>query len=306
MAPGRWLSVSFIALLHPILVALLCGCAAPVTMAALSKVDTGVDPATWAKVPAGEFVLGQHEEKGAVDRAYEIMVTDVTNAQYARYLNEALARGGSVKVQGDQVVGYYPGDVFRGHKHEKEIKAGDWLHVPLKDPSLRLTFDGEAFGVKPGYENHPMTMVTWFGAKAYCEFYDGRLPTESEWEKAARGTDNRPFPWGEEIKLNNANFYASRDPFEGLAGKQGDTTPVGFYNGKSYNGYQTADSASPHGLYDMAGNVWQWTADIQEGIHDRWLRGGSKDNYGYNLRIWTHNSARPDYASPGVGFRCAR
>ena len=121
--------------------------------------------------------------------------------------------------------------MFHGEKHEKEIKAGDWLHVPLADPSLRLTFDGKTFGVKPGYENHPMTLVTWFGAQAYCEFYGGRLPSELEWEKAARGTDNRPFPWGHEIKLNHANAYASRDPFERLAGKQGDTTPVGFYNG---------------------------------------------------------------------------
>jgi formylglycine-generating enzyme required for sulfatase activity len=284
---------------------LMIGCAAPVATAALARVETGVDSAAWAQIPAGEFVLGQHEEKGSVDKPYEIMLTDATNAQYARYLNEALSKG-SVKIQGDQIVGYYPGDVFYGHKHEQEIEAGDWLHVPLKDPSLRITFDGQTFGVKPGYENHPMTLVTWFGAKAYCDFYGGRLPSESEWEKAARGTDNRPFPWGNEIELNSANLYASRDPFEQLAGKQGDTTPVGFYNGKTYDGYLTADSRSPYGLYDMAGNVWQWTADLQEGIHDRWLRGGSKDNYGYNLRIWEHNSARPDYASPSVGFRCAR
>jgi formylglycine-generating enzyme required for sulfatase activity len=284
---------------------LMIGCAAPVATAALARVETGVDSAAWAQIPAGEFVLGQHEEKGSVDKPYEIMLTDATNAQYARYLNEALSKG-SVKIQGDQIVGYYPGDVFYGHKHEQEIEAGDWLHVPLKDPSLRITFDGQTFGVKPGYENHPMTLVTWFGAKAYCDFYGGRLPSESEWEKAARGTDNRPFPWGNEIELNSANLYASRDPFEQLAGKQGDTTPVGFYNGKTYDGYLTADSRSPYGLYDMAGNVWQWTADLQEGIHDRWLRGGSKGNYGYNLRIWEHNSARPDYASPSVGFRCAR
>ena len=284
---------------------LLTGCAAPVATAALANVETGVEAAAWAQVPAGEFVLGQHEEKGNVAKPYEIMLTDATNAQYARYLNVALSKG-SVKIRGDQIVAYYPGDVFHGHKHEQEIKAGDWLHVPLKDPSLRLTFDGKTFGVKPGYENHPMTVVTWFGAKAYCEYYGWRLPSEAEWEKAARGTDNRPFPWGHEIELNNANLYASRDPFELLAGKQGDTTPVGFYNGKTYDGYQTANSRSPYGLYDMAGNVWQWTADLQEGIHDRWLRGGSKDNYGYNLRIWEHNSARPDYASPGVGFRCAR
>lgn len=283
----------------------LAACAAAVTQPALPHGETGVDAEAWARIPAGEFVLGQHEKKGMIENAYEMMVTTVTNAQYARYLNAALAQG-AVKRQGDRIVGYYGGDPFRGQKHEKEIKAGDWLHISLTDVSLRLVFDGQTFSAKPGYENHPMTLVTWFGAQAYCAFYGWRLPSELEWEKAARGTDDRPFPWGHEIRPENANFYASRDPFERLAGKQGDTTPVGFYNGRTYDGFRTTDSPSPYGLYDMAGNVWQWTADLQEGIHDRWLRGGSKDNYAYNLRIWEHNSAPPDYASPSVGFRCAR
>ena len=56
----------------------------------------------------------------------------------------------------------------------------------------------------------------------------------------------------------------------------------------------------------MAGNVWQWTNDIYEGMHYRSLRGGSKNDCGYNLRVWTRNNVRPDYASPSVGFRCAR
>lgn len=287
--------------------ALLLGCAAPIRspQSPIHNWDTGVDPNAWARIPAGTFYFGQHNEMVTIAQPYEMMVTDVTNAQYAAYLNAALAAG-TVKIDGDSVVGYYPGDAFHGHKHEVEIAAGDWLHVPLKDPSLRLTFDGATFGVKPGYENHPMTMVTWFGAKAYCEFIGGRLPSEAEWERAARGDDDRPFPWGDEIALNNANFYASGDPFEAIAGKQGDTTPVGFYNGNAYNGYQTLDSASPYGLHDVAGNVWQWVSDITEGIHDRILKGGSKGVYGYNLRIWTRNAARPDYASPSVGFRCAR
>ena len=286
---------------------LLAGCAAPILnlQPPASTWDTGIDSEAWAQIPAGTFHFGQHDEMVTIAEPYAMMVTDVTNAQYARYLNEALAKG-TVRIDADTVVGYYPGDPFHGHKHEVEIKAGDWLHMPLTDPSLRLTFDGTTFGVKPGYENHPMTVVTWFGAKAYCDFSGGRLPSEAEWERAARGDDERPFPWGDEIKLNNANFYASRDPFEAAAGKQGDTTPVGYYNGKAYDGYQTLDSPSSYGLYDMAGNVWQWVSDITEGIHDRPLKGGSKGVYGYNLRIWTRNAARPDYASPSVGFRCAR
>jgi formylglycine-generating enzyme required for sulfatase activity len=81
---------------------------------------------------------------------------------------------------------------------------------------------------------------------------------------------------------------------------------VGFYNGGRYGEYQTRDARSPYGLYDMAGNVWQWTADLTEGAHYRILRGGSKDNYGYNLRVWTRNSAEPEYMSPAAGFRCVR
>ena len=119
-------------------------------------------------------------------------------------------------------------------------------------------------------------------------------------------TDERPFPWGEEITRENANFYASRDPFEDMSSFGSRTTPVGFYNGQKYGDYQTLDSASPYGLYDMAGNVWQWTGDIYEGMHYRFMRGGSKDTYEMDLRVWVRNNATPTYASPGVGFRCVK
>jgi formylglycine-generating enzyme required for sulfatase activity len=292
--------------------ALLSACASAEVNAAPPAIDTGVDPQSWAQVPAGEFLSGPHAEEAIVEEDFEIMVTDVTNAQYADFLNRALAEGAVHIVdgpQGPQVVGYYPGDEFRGVKHELEIKAGDWLHVPLYDSGLRLAYDDAAempFSALPGYENHPMTLVTWFGAKAFCEFSGWRLPDSLEWEKAARGEDGRPYPWGQDIARQNANYYSSHDVFEKITGALGDTTPVGFYNGSTYDGYTTLDSPSPYGLYDMAGNVWQWVVDIQEGTHYRLLRGGSKADYAYNLRIWTTNSAGPDYASPSVGFRCAR
>jgi len=292
---------------------LLTACSSAAVNAAPSAyIDTGVDPQSWTQIPAGEFLLGAHDEEGMIDYDYEMMVTDVTNTQFADYLNQALAQG-EIRIldgpQGRQIVGYYPGDEFHGVKHELEIQAGDWLHVPLDDPGLRIVYDPKAtspFSALPGYENHPMVLVTWFGAKAYCEFNGWRLPTGLEWEKAARGDDGRPYPWGQEIARPNANYYSSHDVFEKIFGALGDTTPVGFYNGYEYDGYDTLDSPSPYGLYDMAGNVWQWVADIQEGTHYRLLRGGSKADYAYNLRIWTTNSAGPDYASPSVGFRCAR
>ncbi len=269
--------------------------------------DTGVDPNAWADIPAGQFQSGQFNDVASTS-AYRIMITNVTAAQYADFLNKALA-GGDVQVEGDRIVGYYPGDPFHGVKHEVEIKAGDWIFIPLNDPSQRIRFDGRAFVVQAGYENHPMTMVSWFGAWGYCKYNNGRLPTELEWEKAARGaTDDRPFPWGWEIARNNANFYSSRDPFEDMGSFGSRTTPVGFYNGRTYDGYATLDSASPYGLYDMAGDVWQWIGDVQPmtGFSDRFMHGGSKDTYDMDLRIWVRNSAPPAYFSPGVGFRCVR
>ncbi len=291
----------------PILVllgVLLAACAPVDLNAPIASYDTGIDPNAWAQIPAGEFFDGQHEVIEATG-AYEIMITDVTTEQSAVFLNHAQADG-YIKVDSDKIVGYYPGDEFRGVKHEEEIKAGDWIFIPLDDPSQRIQYDGAIFTAQPEYANHPMTMVSWFGAWGYCEYNDWRLPTEVEWEKAGRGDDVRPFPWGDDILRENANFYASRDPFEKMSTFGSRTTPVGFFNGSSYDGYLTLASASPYGLYDMAGNVWQWTGDVYEGMHYRFMRGGSKDTYEMDLRLWVRNNATPTYVSPGVGFRCAR
>ena len=277
-----------------------CG-AAPPDAAAVPIIDPDVDPAGWAVIPAGEYLEGQFDHEAEVAYDYEVMITNATNAQYADFLNTALAAG-EITFDGNAITGFYPGDAFGGHKHEMEIAAGNWELVPVADPASRLRFGGTTFTVLPGYENHPMTMVSWFGAWSYCQAYDGRLPTDAEWEKAARGNDTRPFPWGDEIDESSANFSNSHDPFETTS----KTTPVGFYNGTTYDGYTTIDASSPYGIYDMAGNVWEWTGDVHKGTHNRSLRGGSYTNYAYDLRIWSHNNAGPEHVSPSVGFRCAR
>ena len=289
--------------------ALLTGCTSVDLNAAIPEYETGVDPTAWVKIPAGPFLAGQEAEETEIETDYEIMVTDVTVGQYVTYLTEALTAGEARigKFHGaPAVVGFYPGDPFHAKKHEEKIEAGDWILVPLDDPASRFTFDGETFAAKVGYTNHPMTNVSWFGAHAYCLAAGGRLPSELEWEKAARGQDGRPFPWGEAIELNRTNFYTSRDPFEDMRSFGSRTSPVGFFNGKTYAGYATLNNTSPYGLYDMAGNVWQWTGDVYEGMHYRFLRGGSKDTYGMDLRVWVRNNATPTYFSPGVGFRCVR
>jgi formylglycine-generating enzyme len=284
---------------------LLAACTSVNLDAPLPSYDTKAEPDAWVVILAGEFLSGQFNDSVSIDYDYKIMVTDVTVAQYVDFLNTAWVAG-PIEIRDEEIVIFYPGDAFHGARHEVEIAAGDYIVVPLDDPASRFTFDGETFEVKDGYANHPMTNVSWFGARAYCEYYNWRLPTELEWEKAARGTDGRPFPWGDRIVHNNANFYASRDPFEDMGSYGSRTSPVGFYNGETYDGYATLDSSSPYGLYDMAGNVWQWMGDIYEGMHYRFMRGGSKDTYEMDLRVWVRNNATPEYFSPGVGFRCVR
>jgi serine/threonine-protein kinase len=315
---------TFLILIALVLVLTACGPAVDLSdWKPDSVIDTGVDPDSWATVPAGKFPSGQHDHIVDLDYDYEIMITDVTVQQYTKYLNQAIKEGsirvGDVDVIENEnitstygVVGDYDGDPFDGYEHEDPIDAGEKLHLPLEGLGERISYDGSSFVFVPEYANHPVTMVSWFGAEAYCSYFGWRLPLELEWEKAARGTEldsdghGRPFPWGSEIHGNYANYYSSSDLYEKIIGKSGGTTPVGFYNGKTYQDYQTEDQASPYGLYDMAGNVWQWTGDDYPKQHYRYLRGGSFYSYEVDLRIWKDNSAGPTYFAADVGFRCAR
>lgn len=285
---------------------LLSGCAVYQPVTQTEPIDTGVNPDSWARIPAGEFNFGRHNESVNIDYDYEMMVTPVTNAQFATFLNQALAAG-DLKVAGDKVLVYYPGEPFQGVKHEEKIEAGDWPVLTINAPATHLDYADGVFASQPGFENHPVVSVTWFGANAYCQASGWRLPSEAEWERGARGDDQRSYPWGDAIASNQANYYNSRDVFEKIMGKQGDTTPAGYYNGRTYpDGYATLDSASPFGLYDMAGNVWQWTGDDYDGAHYRYLRGGSKADYAYNLRVYSRNNSSPQTESIHFGFRCAR
>jgi formylglycine-generating enzyme required for sulfatase activity len=300
-----------------------CGSASdPGTIIPAEFIDPGVDFEAWASIPPGEFPSGQNDHLVNINYEYQIMVTDVTNQQYVQYLKEAFEADaievGDIEVVENENIssrygafGPYPGDPFDGYDHEDPIEAGNKLHIPLEGLGERIHFDGNSFRAIPELSNHPVTMVTWFGANAYCAYYGWRLPTELEWEKAARGTeliDGRglAFPWGNEIESNHANYYSSHDLFEKLSGKLGGTTPVGLFNGKSYQDFETKDQASPYGLYDMAGNVWQWTGDDYPKQHYRYLRGGSFYSYEVDLRVWKRNSAGPTYFAPDVGFRCAQ
>ncbi len=270
-------------------------------------IETGVDADSWITIPAGTFNSKMIFHEDEIDYDYEMMLTHVTNAQYAKYLTEALAKG-TIKIHEDSIMGDYKGEPFDEYLHEEEIPAGEKLQMPLSKAGTHISLVDNAFVVDEGFDNHPVINVTWFGANSYAEFYGYRLPTEREWEKAARGhEDTRAYAWGDEISSNITNFGSGKTALQRVVGGNvARTTPVGYYNGKTYGDFETEDNRSPYGLYDMGGNAWQWVGDDYANVHYRYMKGGSFTNYEYNLFVWARNSAGPSHNSINLGFRCAR
>ncbi len=255
----------------------------------------------WCNIPAGEYTYGEGDTIKTIDYNYNIMKYEVTNLQYKRYLEDALADG-EITVNGSDVEGFYTGD--------ENYPAGTYpfysLGTPIGNNYARISATTDtAFvinvpaGYNPGdFDNHPVVYVTWFGAWHFAEHYGLRLPTEFEWEKAARGDTGYDYPWGDTITGNNANYVNSGDPWDN------GTTPVGYYNG--YNG--TIDSPSPYGVYDMCGNVNDWT-DSWFGTTNRFIRGGAWNGHSYDddLCSWYRNTHyNPTYNYCIIGFRCAK
>lgn len=272
----------------------------------IKYIDTGINPNEWVFVKAGKVFTGQFYEEEEIDYDFEIMKTPVTNEQYVNYLNKAL-RDGKIKIENNTVMGFYKGDEFSGFRHELKIEKGFHPYVYLDKAGIRFVYKNNEFVVDKGFENHPVVLITWFGANGYAEYFGYRLPLEIEWERAARGDKKISYPWGEFLDESYANFnFSNHNIMRLLNYKHPITSPVGFFNGKDYDGYKTNDAKSFFGLYDMAGNVWEWIGDKYERMSDRFMKGGSFRNYDNNLRVWTRNSARPDYSGIDVGFRCVR
>lgn len=256
----------------------------------------------WITISAGPFTSGEYDEIKSIDYDYGIMKYEVTNEQYAQFLREALAQG-LITVTSFKVSGFYEDDLF---------VAGTYEFLPLRwwfdywghyyyNP---IRWDGTDFYVVSGKEGHPVTEVLWVGASAFAKHYGLLIPTREEWEKAARGTSGYEYSYGEDLDPQRANYKGSGDPFEIPYPAYPQTTPVGFYNGQIFSGFQTVDSPSPYGVYDMTGNVteivyWVWTTvDWVLTIGGSWYQD-------FPLFLSAHNSftCSGDYFG-AVGFRC--
>jgi formylglycine-generating enzyme required for sulfatase activity len=245
--------------------------------------DTWTRPAdgmSMVYVPAGEFEMGSNDPFYNNERpphpvalgGFWLDQTEVTNAQYRRCVEAGIC----------------------------------------KPPATTHSFTRPAYYDDPAYDGYPIIYVNWYRAVAYCKWAGGRLPTEEEWEYAARGPESRWYPWGDMPDKTRANYCDATCPLQhadqGIDDGYPDTAPVGSYPA----------GASWCAALDMVGNVWEWVWDwygfypseenpewLASDMQDRVIRGGSWDTAADHARCTFRSWFNPVQSHDSIGFRCA-
>ncbi len=276
---------------------LLLGCAfMPLTThSSLLPTPHSPLPDTMAYIPGGTFLMGSSEQDGKI--GFEIGVDELPK-------HKVRLSGFSIDRYEVTEKEYYDYLLATG----KKKYPGYWREAgrPDKYPE--------------GYESYPVSDIDWFDAVAYCRWAGKRLPTETEWEKAARGTDGRLWPWGNEFVAGKSNTEESSRRWNAPRGQKnsyGWKAPVGVHG----------EDISPYGVYDMAGNVKEWTASSYKSYRgnkikpvaktDRFkiLRGGSYLTPAVFSRTAVRVAVAPTigpretdgwHSDYTYGFRCAK
>lgn len=254
----------------------------------LESLSNPVDGADLIPIPGGKFAMGSDPASDPLFWGAEAPVHQVSVAGFLIYRTEVTTA-----------------------MYQKCVEK-----KACPKPEAKRSTSRGSYYENPEFENYPVILVSWVGATSYCQWAGGRLPSEAEWERAARG-DGGLFPWGAG-KLNGdmANFCdrncASSLREENLNDGYADTAPVGSYPA----------GASPYGVLDMAGNVWEWVSDyFSSGYYQvspsenprgpasgdrRVIRGGSWYNPADGIRSVARASLTAETAKDTVGFRCAQ
>jgi formylglycine-generating enzyme required for sulfatase activity len=233
-------------------------------------VKDGLPDIEWCDIPAGEY---RYQDGKVTLAAYRIAKYPITFMQFQAFL--------------DAVDGFKSDAWWDGMPEEAEAYGRTYRVREMAEQRFP-------------YTNHPREMVSWYQAVAFCRWlsaklgYEVRLPTEQEWEVAARYPDGREYPWGDDFSAAKCNVSES---------EIGRTTPVGMY----------ADGANPTtGICDLAGNVWEWCVNkyrnpevtgVDASDDARVLRGGSFDDLRDSARASSRDGSDPDYRDDGSGFR---
>jgi formylglycine-generating enzyme required for sulfatase activity len=273
----------------------LAGCGTPAEPVAGATQFWEKDGSTMVYVPAGEFT------RGSSDADIDAILAECSDCERDWFTDEQPQHTASLDafwIDRTEVTN----EQYRGCVEAGTCRAPttcDWGESTYSDTSKA---------------DHPVVCVSWEDGEAYCEWAGKRLPTEAEWEKAARGTDRRKYPWGDAFHGSRLNFCDANCEFEHKDSSADDryqrTAPVGSY----------PEGASPYGALDMAGNVWEWCQDWYDAEYYarspqrnprgpdsgeyRVGRGGSWALIEWDVRAAYRFSIVLGYRYDSVGFRC--